>query len=95
MAQLDSGPGNRRPRRLIGEFALAAAETREVESQDSDTGLGQRSTDVRGRLQVVRARETVGEQRKSARRRERHVENTAERLAVPVLKLDVDFLHTN
>ncbi len=79
----------------IGKLAATLAKPREIEPQYREAGLGHGARDVGRRFEVLGAGETVGEQRKSARRRERHVENTAERLAVPVLKLDVDFLHTN
>jgi hypothetical protein len=66
----------------VGEFALAPAEPGEVEAQHGKTGRGERGADAGGRQRVLRAGETVGEQRVRPRRAFRPVETRGEPAAV-------------
>ena len=72
----------------VGELALARAETGEIETQHGKAALGEAACDARRGEDVLRAGETMGEERISARRRRRHLEEGRETLAAAALEID-------
>ena len=75
------------------ESALALPKPGEIEPQHSDTGVGHRASDIRGRLEVLRTGKAMRKQRVCPGVPIRHIKNARQGLTIGVREGDVFALH--